>query len=44
MYDNSSVCIYYMRYLTRAGTYIYIDLSRSRTLSGNPISLLPLLS
>ena len=23
MYDNSSVCIYYMRYLTRAGTYIH---------------------
>ena len=24
MYDNSSVCIYYMRYLTRAGTYIQV--------------------
>ena len=24
MYDNSSVCIYYMRYLTRAGIYIQV--------------------
>ena len=23
MYDNSLVCIYYIRYLTRAGTYTH---------------------
>gem|GEM_PF-3390188 len=26
MYDNSSVCIYYMRYLTRAGTMYSIGM------------------
>lgn len=24
MYDNSSVCIYYMRYPSRAGAYIQV--------------------